>query len=72
MRPLKNCRAAGEPLLTAAALKSSQGADLARGLSPSCELLKFSTEVFVLMASCIYLILKDMKVHGAGRKAVSV
>lgn len=54
-----------------AALNQS-GADLARGLCPSCEPAKFSTEVFVLMALCIYLILKDMKVHSAGRKAVSI
>lgn len=70
MRPLENCKAAEE--LMFAALNVSQGADLARGLSPSCEPPKFSTEVFVLMALCIYLILKDMKVHSAGRKAVSI
>lgn len=71
MRPLKNCKAAEEPLLMFAALNQS-GADLARGLCPSCEPAKFSTEVFVLMTLCIYLILKDMKVHSAGRKAVSI
>lgn len=72
MGPLKICKAAEEPLPRFAALNVSQGADLARGLSPCCELLKFSTEIFVLMALCIYLILKDMKVHSAGRKAVSI
>lgn len=68
----KKLKAAEEPLPMFAALNTSQGADLARGLSPSCELLKFSTEVFVLMALCIYFVFKDMKVHSAGRKAVSI
>lgn len=37
-----------------AVLNASQGADLARGLSQSCELLKIITNLFVLMALFIY------------------
>jgi len=54
VKPLRNCKAAEEPIFTIAVLDASQGADLATGLSQSCELLKHITNFFVLMALFIY------------------
>lgn len=66
MKPLRNYKAAEEPIFMTALLNASQGADLARGLSQSCELLKFITNFIVVMALFIFF-LKNIEVYTVGR-----